>query len=128
LRPGRAGTRRLALFYPTLLARRSVQPFSLREPMFDAVAKGRVSGQVWDGYWTDIGTPEQLAEVRERDSESPHVMTVDGLAASCHDIRHLDRELSHWELSQYPVFFSCRKSWRSDPVSCSDHGKPENLR
>ena len=56
----------LALFDPALLAGRRAEPFSLREPMFDAVARGRVTGQVWDGYWTDIGTPEQLGEVRER--------------------------------------------------------------
>lgn len=56
----------LALFDPALLAGRRAEPFSLREPMFDAVARGVVTGQVWDGYWTDIGTPEQLSEVRER--------------------------------------------------------------
>ena len=56
----------LALFDPVLRAGRRVEPFSLREPMFDAVVRGRVTGQVWDGYWTDIGTPEQLNEVRER--------------------------------------------------------------
>lgn len=56
----------LALFDPVLLAGRRAEPFSLREPMFDAVARGRVTGQVWDGYWTDIGTPKQLREVRGR--------------------------------------------------------------
>ena len=56
----------LALFHPVLLAGRRAEPFSLREPMFDAVARGQVTGEVWDGYWTDIGTPEQLSEVRER--------------------------------------------------------------
>ena len=56
----------LALIDPALLAGRRVEPFSLREPMFDAVGRGLVTGQVWDGYWTDIGTPEQLREVRAR--------------------------------------------------------------
>ena len=56
----------LALFDPALLAGRRAEPFSLREPMFDAVARGRVTGEVWDGYWTDIGTPEQLSELRDR--------------------------------------------------------------
>ncbi len=56
----------LALVDPVLLAGRRAEPFSLREPMFDAVARGQVTGQVWDGHWTDIGTPEQLNEVRER--------------------------------------------------------------
>ena len=56
----------LALFDPALLAGSSAEPFSLRGPMFDAVSRGRVTGQVWDGHWTDIGTPQQLRTLRER--------------------------------------------------------------
>ena len=56
----------LALLDPALLAGRRAEPFSLREPMFDAVARGQVTGQVWDGYWTDIGTPEQLQNARDQ--------------------------------------------------------------
>ena len=56
----------LALLDPALLAGRRAEPFSLAEPMFDAVARGLVTGEVWDGYWTDIGTPEQLGEARAR--------------------------------------------------------------
>ncbi len=56
----------LALLDPTLLAGCRAEPFSLREPMFEAVSHGRVTAQVWGGYWTDIGTPEQLREVRAR--------------------------------------------------------------
>ena len=56
----------LALLDPALLAGSSAEPFSLRGPMFDAVSRGRVSGQVWDGHWTDIGTPQQLRTLRER--------------------------------------------------------------
>ena len=56
----------LALFDPALLAGRRAEPFSLQRPLFDAVARGRVTGELWEGYWTDIGSPEQLAAARER--------------------------------------------------------------
>jgi MurNAc alpha-1-phosphate uridylyltransferase len=39
-------------------------PFSLRDLLFDAIAKGRVSGELWKGRWIDIGTHDQLAAVR----------------------------------------------------------------
>ncbi len=56
----------LALLDPALLAGRLAQPFSLREPLFAAVSRHRVTGQVWNGFWTDIGTPKQLRNVRKR--------------------------------------------------------------
>lgn len=56
----------LSLFDPVLLAGRRPEPFSLRDPLFDAVANGQVTGQVWKGHWTDIGTPQQLLALRER--------------------------------------------------------------
>ena len=67
----------LALFDPALLDGRRAEPFSLREPMFEAVTRGQVTGQVWNGYWTDIGTPEQLREVRDRlrDATNSHPAT-----------------------------------------------------
>lgn len=61
----------LALFDPALLAGRRAEPFSLREPMFEAVARGQVTADVWDGYWTDIGTPEQLRTLRHRLGKPP---------------------------------------------------------
>jgi NDP-sugar pyrophosphorylase family protein len=33
------------------------------------VANGRVSAQVWNGEWTDIGTPAQLKAINARLSE-----------------------------------------------------------
>jgi len=56
----------LALFDPQLLANRRAEPFSLREPLFDAVARGLVTAQIWPGHWTDIGTPERLMALRQR--------------------------------------------------------------
>ena len=55
----------LALLDPALLAGRRAEPFSLRAPLFDAVSRGLVTGQVWAGEWTDIGTPERLRVLRE---------------------------------------------------------------
>ena len=55
----------LALLDPALLAGRRVEPFSLQAPLFDAVSRGLVTGQVWAGEWTDIGTPERLRVLRE---------------------------------------------------------------
>jgi N-acetyl-alpha-D-muramate 1-phosphate uridylyltransferase len=39
-------------------------PFSLRDLLFGAIAKGRVGGELWNGRWIDIGTPDQLEAVR----------------------------------------------------------------
>jgi len=51
----------IAVIRPRLLEGRGPGAFSLRETYFEAAADGRLSAQVWDGYWTDIGTREQLA-------------------------------------------------------------------
>lgn len=50
----------ISVLRPGLFAGRRAEPFSLRDVLFEAVAQGRVAGQVWAGYWTDIGTPAQL--------------------------------------------------------------------
>ena len=45
-------------------------PFPLRQPLIDAMNDGSVSGQFFQGAWTDVGTPERLElleqEVLER--------------------------------------------------------------
>ncbi len=56
----------LALIHPRLLDGREAVPFSLSGPYFKAVAEGAVTGQLWRGFWTDIGSPEQLEALRER--------------------------------------------------------------
>ncbi len=56
----------LALLHPALVQGRRATPFSLREPYLQAVAAGAVSAQIWPGWWTDIGTPDQLEAVRRR--------------------------------------------------------------
>jgi MurNAc alpha-1-phosphate uridylyltransferase len=52
----------IAILRPSLFAGRRPEPFSLREILFDAVARGAASGQVWTGLWSDIGSPEALAD------------------------------------------------------------------
>jgi MurNAc alpha-1-phosphate uridylyltransferase len=52
----------IAILRPSLFAGRRAEPFSLREILFDAVARNAVSAQVWTGLWSDIGSPEALAE------------------------------------------------------------------
>ena len=39
-------------------------PFSLAEPLFEAAANGDLEGELFDGVWIDIGTPDQLKRVR----------------------------------------------------------------
>ncbi len=56
----------LALLHPALFDGCKVEPFSLSKLYFKAVAAGAVSAQVWHGFWTDIGTPEQLAELQRK--------------------------------------------------------------
>ena len=56
----------LALLHPALFHGCKAEPFSLSKLYFKAVAAGAVSAQLWRGFWTDIGTPEQLAELRRK--------------------------------------------------------------
>lgn len=56
----------LALLHPALFNGCRAEPFSLSRLYFQAVAAGTVSAQLWRGLWTDIGTPEQLAELRRK--------------------------------------------------------------
>lgn len=56
----------LALLHPALFDGCKAEPFSLSKLYFRAVTAGAVSGQVWPGLWTDIGTPEQLSELQRK--------------------------------------------------------------
>ena len=61
----------LALLRPALFDGCKAEPFSLSKLYFKAVAAGAVSAQIWPGFWTDIGTPEQLSELRRKLQSSP---------------------------------------------------------
>ncbi len=56
----------IALVHPRMFAGETIRPFSFRELFFPAVDEGRVSCQHFEGYWTDIGTPDQLLEAQQR--------------------------------------------------------------
>ena len=53
----------ICIIRSSLFAGRVVKPFSLRDDLFEALRENRLSAQVWDGYWTDIGTLDQLEAV-----------------------------------------------------------------
>ncbi|MCZ6618481.1 MAG: nucleotidyltransferase family protein [Gammaproteobacteria bacterium] len=61
----------IAILRPEIFADIPVTRFSLRDIFFSAVRRGTVSAQVWRGYWTDIGNPEQLAAVNAAASHDP---------------------------------------------------------
>jgi MurNAc alpha-1-phosphate uridylyltransferase len=60
----------ISVIAPALLRGRAVAPFSLREPLFEAITRRQITGEVFDGRWTDIGTPEQLKMVQDNFASS----------------------------------------------------------
>ncbi|MCZ6656497.1 MAG: nucleotidyltransferase family protein [Gammaproteobacteria bacterium] len=50
----------IALLHPTFFDGCTIQPFSLADLYFEAIEQRALTGEVWNGRWTDIGTPEQL--------------------------------------------------------------------
>ncbi len=55
----------IAIMRPELFSGLPVSRFSTQGMLFDAAANGRLSGQVWEGYWTDIGSEDQLNAANE---------------------------------------------------------------
>lgn len=55
-----------AVLSEALFANTREGAFSLRELLFDAAERGLLTGEVFDGVWIDIGTPEQLRRARRR--------------------------------------------------------------
>ena len=60
----------IALLRPKLFAQDEPVPFSLSEHFFRAIDRGAISAQIWTGFWTDIGSPDQLDRVN-RSSDGP---------------------------------------------------------
>lgn len=40
--------------------------FPLREPLFDAIERGKISGYHYSGVWTDVGNLERLQAIRDK--------------------------------------------------------------
>jgi MurNAc alpha-1-phosphate uridylyltransferase len=60
----------VAVLRPSLFANDRIEPFSLRRHLFASLAAGRLSAQIWHGYWTDIGDQAQLAAVNAREGSN----------------------------------------------------------
>ncbi|MEQ8857218.1 MAG: nucleotidyltransferase family protein [Pseudomonadales bacterium] len=56
----------IAVVDPAALAGRRVEPFSLRDVFFELMDRGALGAQVWRGYWSDIGSLDQLQAVDAR--------------------------------------------------------------
>ena len=56
----------IAVLHPRLFAGCAAVPFSLRDLLFSALDRRALGATVWNGYWMDVGTPEQLAAVDEQ--------------------------------------------------------------
>lgn len=59
----------LSLLHPGLFAgwrHRAGEAFPLREVLLPAMQAGHISGERYDGYWLDVGTPERLQTLRQR--------------------------------------------------------------
>ncbi|NIP16448.1 MAG: NTP transferase domain-containing protein [Pseudomonadales bacterium] len=61
----------IAVLRPEVFAGRTVEPFSLQQILFDAVAAGRVSAEIWTGTWIDIGSHDQLRAANEHLKSEP---------------------------------------------------------
>lgn len=57
----------IALLHPSLFDGCSVQPFSLADLYFEAIERRELTGEIWKGQWTDIGTPDQLQALQGSD-------------------------------------------------------------
>jgi len=59
----------IGMFKPNFFAGCTPGKFPLAPLMFDWIRKGRVSGELFEGRWCNVGTPTQLAQL---DGELAH--------------------------------------------------------
>ena len=62
--PGRLTYSGMAVLRPALFRGCAPGAFPLAPLLRRAMAQGQVSGERYDGYWSDVGTPERLAQTR----------------------------------------------------------------
>ncbi len=56
----------IAVIDPRAMEGHRAEPFSLRELMFEWLERRCLTAQIWNGYWSDIGTTSQLERVNDR--------------------------------------------------------------
>jgi len=56
----------IGVYRPELVAHESAAAFKLLPHFQRAMRDGRLSGERFDGYWANIGTPEQLRDATTR--------------------------------------------------------------
>lgn len=56
----------VGVYHPALFANSTPGHFPLNKLLFPAIRAGRVTGDIYQGTWCNIGTPEQLAEFEKR--------------------------------------------------------------
>lgn len=56
----------ISVLHPQLFDSCPQGAFALRQPLVDAMAAGKVSGQYFQGGWTDVGTPQRLAQLEQQ--------------------------------------------------------------
>ena len=56
----------IAVYAPQFFAACQAGPFKLLGPLLAAIRAGRVSGERYEGDWSDIGTPQRLEELQRR--------------------------------------------------------------
>ena len=60
----------LGVVHPQLLVGQSLEKFPIARLYRQAAEAGQVSGQLHEGLWSDVGTPERLAELNARLAQS----------------------------------------------------------
>ena len=59
----------IALYHPSILDGAVVEKFSIVPRLKNAIKQDRVAGQLINGEWDDVGTPERLATLRDKYGE-----------------------------------------------------------
>jgi len=59
----------IALYHPSILDGAVVEKFSIVPRLKKAIQQDRVAGQLINGEWDDVGTPERLAALRNKYGE-----------------------------------------------------------
>ncbi|PZO29361.1 MAG: mannose-1-phosphate guanylyltransferase, partial [Betaproteobacteria bacterium] len=57
----------IGVYHPSLFSKLRVDEVAKLAPLLrQAMAAGKVQGELFNGFWMDIGTPERLEELNQR--------------------------------------------------------------